>query len=65
MAVRISSCSAYGPQISSPGAPDMPCRSVRTVLPAILMVDMVKNFSCSSGPPFSFSMMAQAFGPWI
>ena len=43
----------------------MPWRSVRTVFPAILMVDMLKNFSCSSGPPWSFSMMAQAFGPWI
>ena len=30
-----------------------------------IMVDIVKNFSCSSGPPFSFSMTCQAFGPWI
>ena len=43
----------------------MPWRSVRTVLPAIFIVDMLKNFSCSSGPPLSFSMMAQALGPWI
>jgi len=32
---------------------------------AIFMVDMLKNFSCSSGPPLSFSMIAQALGPWI
>jgi len=41
----------------------MPWRNERTFLPAILIVDMLKNFSCSSGPPFSFSMIAHAFGP--
>ena len=29
------------------------------------MVDMVKNFSCSSGPPLTFSITSQARGPWI
>jgi hypothetical protein len=24
-----------------------------------------KNFSCSSSPPLSFSMIGQALGPWI
>ena len=43
----------------------MPWRSVRTVVPSIVMVDMLKNFSCSSGPPLSFSMTGHAFGPWI
>ena len=59
------SWSAYGPQISRPGAPAMPWRSVRTVVPSMVMVDMLKNFSCSSGPPLSFSMTDHAFGPWI
>ncbi len=26
---------------------------------------MWKNFTSSTGPPFSFSMICQAFGPWI
>ena len=29
------------------------------------MVDMRKNFSCSTGPPLTFSITCQAFGPWI
>ena len=43
----------------------MPWRSVRTVRPAMVIVDILKNLSCSTGPPLSFSMTAQAFGPWI
>ena len=35
----------------------------RTSLPAMFMVDILKNLSCSTGPPCSFSIMAQAFGP--
>jgi hypothetical protein len=43
----------------------MPWRSVRIVLPAIFMVAMWKNLTSGSGPPFSFSITFQAFGPWI
>ena len=43
----------------------MPWRSVRTVLPAIFISLMLKNLSCSSGPPLSFSITFQACGPWI
>ena len=30
------------------------------MVPSIVIVDMLKNFSCSSGPPLSFSMTCQA-----
>ena len=43
----------------------MPWRSVRTCWPPRFIVDMRKNFSSSIGPPLSFSMTCQAFGPWI
>jgi hypothetical protein len=43
----------------------MPWRRVRTFSPAIVISPMRKNFTCSIGPPFSFSMICQAFGPWI
>ena len=43
----------------------MPCRRVRTVSPPMFMVLIRKNFSCSSVPPLSFSMIGQALGPWI
>ena len=26
---------------------------------------MWKNFTCSTGPPASFSMICHALGPWI
>ena len=65
MAARISSRSSYGPQTSSPGAPAMPWRSVRTFSPAIVSSPMWKNRTFSSGPPLSFSMICHAFGPWI
>ena len=57
--------SAYGPQISRPGAPAMPWRRPRTLRPLMLIVSMLKNFTSGIGPPFSFSRICRAFGPWI
>ena len=31
----------------------------------MLIESMWKNLSFSTGPPLSFSMIGQAFGPWI
>ena len=46
---------SYGPQISSPGAPAMPCRRQRTLRPLMLIASMLKNLMSGSGPPLSFS----------
>jgi hypothetical protein len=43
----------------------MPWRSVRTRRPARFISPNRKNFTCSIGPPLSFSITCQAFGPWI
>jgi hypothetical protein len=43
----------------------MPCRSARTVLPAISIVVMWKNFSSGAEAPVAFSITLEAFGPWI
>ena len=43
----------------------MPWRSVRTRSPPTFISAMRKNLSCSTGPPFTFSITCQAFGPWI
>ncbi len=43
----------------------MPCRSVWTFSPAMFIEPIRKNRTCSIGSPLSFSMTAQAFGPWI
>ena len=43
----------------------MPCRRVRTRWPATFISAMRKNLSCSTGPPLTFSITGQAFGPWI
>ena len=34
-------------------------------MPPRFISAMRKNLSCSSGPPLSFSITGQAFGPWI
>ena len=41
----------------------MPCRSARTVLPAIVTVVMRKNFSSGGVEPSAFSITFIAFGP--
>ena len=65
MMPRTSSPSSNGPQTSSPGSPDMPCRSARTFRPPMEISPMWKNLISGTGPPFSFSSSCGAFGPWI
>ena len=43
----------------------MPCRRVRTFSPAMFIAPMRKDFGLLPVPPFSFSMISQARGPWI
>ncbi len=43
----------------------MPWRSVRTFCEPTFISPMRKNLTCSSGPPWTFSITCQAFGPWI
>jgi hypothetical protein len=65
IASRTASPSAYGPNTSKPGCPAIPCRSVRTGLPAMVMWPMLKNLSSGGFVPRSFSITFIAFGPWI
>ncbi len=43
----------------------MPCRSAGTLRPATLIAPTWKNPMSGIGPPFSFSKIAGASGPWI
>ena len=65
IASLISKYSSYGPNTSRPGWPDMPCRSAATFLPLMVMKSVRKNLMSAIGPPFSFSITCEAFGPWI
>ena len=57
--------SRRGPR--SPGPARRPCRAAACARSPrrSFMVLIRKNFSCSSVPPLSFSMIGQALGPWI